>query len=60
MRRFPVALAAFGLAALPLSPARAAEAEKGPHIAWARSWDDAVAEAAERNMPILLQSHART
>ena len=36
------------------------EVEKGPQIAWARSWDEAVQEAAERNMPILVHSHART
>jgi hypothetical protein len=60
MRRTSFALAAAALAVLPLAGAAAGEAEKGPHVAWARSWDDAVLEASERNLVVLLHSHART
>src|SRR5262245_8907456 len=42
------------------SPKRKVEVEKGPRIEWARAWDLAVQEAAERNVPILIHSHART
>ena len=32
----------------------------GPEIRWARSWDEAVDEAAERNVPMFLHSHGST
>jgi thioredoxin-like negative regulator of GroEL len=31
-----------------------------PSIAWAKSFDEAVQEASERNLPILVHAHAST
>lgn len=36
------------------------EAEKGPYIAWARTYGEAAQEAAERNVCIYLHSHGST
>jgi hypothetical protein len=45
----------------PAAPAAKAAPEKaGPEIRWARSWTEAVEEAAERNVAIFLHSHGST
>ena len=50
MRRSMLAAAAFVLAALPALA-------KGPECKWAHSWDEALAEAKERNVPIHATFH---
>ncbi len=44
----------------PAEPAPKVEAEKGPYIAWARTYGEAAQEAAERNVCIYLHSHGST
>ncbi len=51
MRRFLLTAAAFALAAVP------ALAGGGPQCRWAKSWDEALAEAKARNVPIHVTFH---
>ena len=50
MRRTVLTAALLALAALPALA-------KGPQCRWARSWDDAMAEAKARNVPIHVTFH---
>lgn len=50
MRRTVLTAALFALAALPALA-------KGPQCRWAKSWDDAMAEAKARNVPIHVTFH---
>ena len=44
----------------PAKPPEKVAKYDGPEIRWARSWDEAVEEAAERNVLMFLHSHGST
>lgn len=44
----------------PKRPPRRIEPYAGPEIRWARSWQDAKDEAAERGLLVFLHSHGST
>ena len=50
MRTLSLIAAAFALTALPALA-------KGPECKWAKSWDEAMAEAKARNVPIHVTFH---
>jgi hypothetical protein len=50
MRRFLLTAAAFAFAAVPALAG-------GPQCRWAKSWDEAMAEAKARNVPIHVTFH---
>jgi hypothetical protein len=56
MRTFPLALATAVLAA-GFGVALAGKDEIKPSVKFARTWDDAVAEARMLNVPIVVHSH---
>lgn len=58
MRRFSVLGAALALAALAAMPALAADKKKGPILRWAHTYEQAAAEAKERNCVIYVTIHA--
>jgi hypothetical protein len=50
MRTLSFIAAAFALTALPALA-------KGPECKWSKSWDEAMAEAKARNVPIMMTFH---